>query len=172
MMKIIGIITLLTCLSFQTLAATAKVYVWVNEKGVLVYSDTPIPGAEEVKVKPSNRSSSIDTSVLDITPQKLDNTFTVEITQPENHETIRDNTGSVSIYGRIKPVFKQGLQVQLYFDGKKFEKPQKRAMYILRNIDRGEHQIKIELIDNKGKVIASSAVTNFYMHRMSVIKAK
>ena len=44
------LLTLLT-LSIATPvnASTAKIYVWRNEKGELVYSDTPRPGAEEVK---------------------------------------------------------------------------------------------------------------------------
>ena len=173
MMKVIGITLLLTILSFNTIAASAKIYVWRNEKGVLVYSDTPRPGAEEVKVNPSNNiTSSIDTSILDINPQQLDNSYQVEITQPEKNETIRDNTGSVYIAGRIKPVFKNGFKIQLYLDDKKHQKAQTRAVYILRNIDRGEHQIKMDLIDNKGKVIASSQTTTFYMHRASAIKAK
>jgi len=173
MMKIIGITLLFTIMSFQTIATSAKIYVWRNEKGVLVYSDTPRPGAEEVKINPTNNiSSSIDTSILDINPQKLDNSYQVEINQPENNETIRDNTGSVYIAGRIRPVFKNGFEIQLYLDGKKHLKAQTRAMYILRNIDRGEHQIKMDLINNKGKVIASSKTTTFYMHRISVIKAK
>ena len=30
-------------------AGSAKVYVWRNEQGVLVFSDSPMPGAEEVE---------------------------------------------------------------------------------------------------------------------------
>ncbi len=174
MLKIVGVLILLTCLSAQVFATSAKIYVWRNEQGVLVFSDSPRPGAEEVKITEQNivSSPSIDTSILDITPQKIEEKYQVEITQPEQNETIRDNTGSVYVTGLVKPVFKQGLKIQLYLDNKKYQKPQPRAIYVLRNIDRGEHQVKMQLINNKGKVIASSKPTTFYMHRTSVIKAK
>ncbi len=174
MLKIVGVLILLTCLSAQVFATSAKIYVWRNEQGVLVFSDSPRPGAEEVKITEQNimSSPSIDTSILDITPQIIEEKYQVEITQPEQNETIRDNTGSVYVTGLVKPVFKQGLKIQLYLDNKKYQKPQSRAIYVLRNIDRGEHQVKMQLINNKGKVIASSKPTTFYMHRTSVIKAK
>lgn len=142
--------------------------------GVLVFSDSSIPGAEEIEIKPGNQniSSSINTSILDINPKKLDDKFDVEIVRPTNNSTIRDNTGSVHISGRIKPVFKQGLSIQLILDDIPYKAPQKHSMFALRDIERGEHQIKLELLNTKGKVIALSKPVTFYMHRASVNKAK
>ena len=159
-------------LSAEASAEAAKVYVWRNAEGTLVYSDSPKPGAEEVTVKdPNISSSSIDTSILDLTPKKISNKYQVEITQPEENATIRDNTGSVYVSGRIKPIFKRGLSINLLLDGQPYLKPQTHSMFVLRNIDRGEHKIKMELLDEKGKVIASSDPITFYMHRASVNKA-
>jgi len=151
-------------------AASAKIYVWRNESGVLVFSDSPMPGAEEVEIDPKkqNISSSMDTSILDIKPQKLDDKFEVDIVRPTNNSTIRDNTGSVHVSGRIKPVFKQGLLIQLFMDGAPYKAPQTHSMFALRNVERGEHQIKLVLLNAKGKVIASSKPVTFYMHRASV----
>ncbi len=155
-------------------ATSAKVYVWRDGAGVLVFSDSPKPGAEEIEVKSSTQilSPSIDTSILDITPQKLDDKFEVEIVRPTNNSTIRDNTGSVHISGRIKPLFKQGFSIQLHLDDIPYKKPQTHSMFALRDIERGEHQIKLALLNDKGKIIASSKPVTFYMHRASVNKAK
>ena len=155
-------------------ATSAKVYVWRNEAGVLVFSDSPKPGAEEVEVKTPNEavSPSLNTSILDITPKKIEDNFEVEIVRPTNNSTIRDNTGSVHVSGRIKPVFKQGLSIQLHIDDVPYKKPQTHSMFALRDIERGEHQIKLVLLNDKGKVIASSKPVTFYMHRASVNKAK
>ncbi len=158
--------------AYAVFAGSAKVYVWRNEQGVLVFSDSPRPGAEEVDVKdPNTVKSSIDTSILDIKPKAIDNNYQVEIIQPENNATVRDNTGSAYVSGRVKPVFKRGLKIQLYLDDQPYEKPQTHSRFVLRNIDRGEHQIKMNLIDDKGKVIATSPPVTFYMHRVSVNKA-
>ncbi|MFQ3209080.1 MAG: hypothetical protein ACI9U5_000931 [Colwellia sp.] len=165
---------LLTLLSI-TLAApvhskTSKVYVWRNGEGILVFSDSPIAGAEEVKTKPGNiiqLSTSIDTKVLDITPQGMLEEYEIVINTPKNNATIRDNTGSIYISGGIKPRFKTGLEVQLLLDGKPHNKPQTHSIFSLRDINRGEHKIKMLLLDEKGKVIASSTLVTFYMHRAS-----
>ncbi len=137
-----------------------------------MYSDSPKPGAEEIEVQESNKmSSSIDTSILDINPKAIEEKYQVEINQPAQNATIRDNTGSVYVSGRVKPIFKQGLKIKLLLDGKLYEKPQTHSMFVLRNVERGEHQLKMDLINNKGKVIASSEPITFYMHRASVNKA-
>ena len=159
------IITLLSC---SVLAASTKIYVWRSDDGVLVFSDSPKPGAEEVDVREPNTASSVDTSMLDLTPQVIKDDYQVEINQPKENATIRDNTGSVYVSGSIKPIFKQGLNIQLYLDNKPYEKPQSHSMFVLRDIDRGEHIIKMELLNEKGKVIASSKPITFYMHRASV----
>ena len=159
------IITLLSC---SVLAASTKIYVWRSDDGVLVFSDSPKPGAEEVDVREPNTASSVDTSMLDLTPQVIKDDYQVEINQPKENATIRDNTGSVYVTGSIKPIFKQGLTIQLYLDNKHYEKPQPHSMFVLRDIDRGEHIIKMKLLNEKGKVIASSNPITFYMHRASV----
>ncbi|NQY62540.1 MAG: DUF4124 domain-containing protein [Alteromonadaceae bacterium] len=172
MLKIFIATLLLLTLAIPVLAASDKVYVWKNEKGVLVFSDIPRADAEEVSVKnQANVMPSTNTSILDIKPKLNNNDYTLDITQPENNATIRDNTGSVHVIGRIKPIFKHGLNIQLNFDGKPYGKPQNHSRFALRNVNRGEHQIKMELLDQRGKVIASSVIT-FYMHRTSVFKAK
>ncbi|GHF82139.1 DUF4124 domain-containing protein [Thalassotalea marina] len=169
------IVTVVLFVSFalcgKVFSASTKVYVWVDEKGKVVYSDTPRPGAEVVEVKEKNIiSSNIDTSILDIKPKVIEDKFEVEITQPKNSQTIRDNTGSVLVQGRIKPLFKQGHKIQLLLDNSPYGSPQNYALFRLSNVDRGEHTLKFELQDNKGKVIASSSPVTFYMHRTSSIK--
>ncbi|CAM5218367.1 hypothetical protein [Alishewanella longhuensis] len=41
--------------------------------------------------------------------------------------------------------------------------------FVLRDIDRGEHNIQLELLDQSGKLIATSPLTTFYLHRASLI---
>ncbi len=169
MIKIFVLTLLVISIAVPLPASAAKIYVWRNEKGILVFSDTPRPGAEEVKTKTGNviqSSTQVETEVLDISPQVSQTIYEVIINTPQDNATIRDNTGSLYISGGIKPKFKSDFKVQLYLDGKPHLKPQKRVMYSLHNVDRGEHKIKMDLIDDKGKVIASSKPVTFYMHRV------
>lgn len=170
-MKLILLTLLTLSIAVPVNAATAKIYVWRNENGELVYSDTPRPGAEEVKTKPGNvikSSTSLDTQVLDIKTKEIAEEYQVDISHPKDNATIRDNTGSVYISGIIKPIFKRGLTVQLILDDEPYAKPQNHTQFSLRNIDRGEHQIKMQVFNEKGKIIALSKPITFYMHRASV----
>jgi hypothetical protein len=153
------------------LATSNKIYVSHDEDGLLVFSDRPSPEAEEVRLRPKSAIyplMNIDTSLFDIRPTGLNNDFQVVITQPKNNATLRDNTGSVNITATVKPIIKEGFSIQLYLDGKTHNNPQSHTIFSLKNIDRGEHQIQIALIDKKGKVIATSSLTTFYMHRAIV----
>jgi len=171
MIKILLLTLLALSISPSVNGGTAKVYVWVNEKGQTVYSDTPRPGAEEVKTQSSNiikSSNRVETQTLDINTKKIKEIYQAVINIPKDNSTIRDNTGSIYIQGSIKPIFKRGLKIQLILDGKPYQKPQTHTKFSLRNIDRGEHQIKMKLLNEKGKEIALSKTTTFYMHRTSV----
>ena len=171
MIKFLLLILLTLSIAIPVNAATAKVYVWRNEKGELVYSDTPRPGAEEVVTKPGNiikSSTTVETQVLDINTKEISEEYQVTINHPKNNATIRDNTGSVYISGIVKPIFKRGLKIQLILDDNPYQKPQNHTRFSLRNIDRGEHQIKMQVFNEKGKVIALSKPITFYMHRASV----
>ena len=172
MVKSISIMLLTLSLSLPVMATSTKIYVWRNDDGVLVFSDSPKPGAEEVTIENKNdQITSVDTSILDIKPKIIEEKYQVTINQPENNSTVRDNTGSVYVSGRIKPIFKQGLKIQLYLDNNPYEEPQTHSMFVLRNIDRGEHKIKMKLLNNEGKVIASSSSIIFYMHRASSLNS-
>ncbi|GAB2998632.1 DUF4124 domain-containing protein [Psychrosphaera aestuarii] len=164
---------LLVCLiATQTFAAAnKKIYVWRNAEGVLVFSDSPIAdvNADTVDVNATpNIIKSVDTNILEGKKDPAENKISIEILKPTAEETIRDNTGSVYISGAIKPSFKRGLSVVLKLDDKKVKGPQKSAVFILRNVDRGEHRVQLEVWNESGKVIAVSKPVTFFLHRASV----
>mgnify|MGYP000551052540 CR=1 FL=1 len=164
------------CLSgFQGWAADKKkIYVWRNADGVLVFSDSPKPNVKTDTVDVSsspNIIKSVDASILaGGESNEADEPFTIEIIKPANEETIRDNTGSVYINGAIRPAFKRGMSVVLKLDDKQVAGPQKSAVFILRDIDRGEHRLQLEVWNDSGKVIAVSKAVTIYVHRASINK--
>lgn len=153
-------------------ATKKKIYVWRNAEGVLVFSDSPQPDVKSDTVDVNstpNIVKSVDTDILEnkATSAK-DEKLTVSILKPTQEETIRDNSGSVYISGAIKPAFKRGLSVVLKLDDKKVKGPQKSAVFILRNVDRGAHKVQLEVWNSSGKVIAVSEPVTFFLHRGSV----
>lgn len=148
------------------------VFVTVDKNNVPVFSDNPTPGASQLQLKEGNRMPAVTPS--EISQRSVDQTpkYEVTITKPEPDSTVRENSGTVYISGQVKPLFAQGLRVRLYLNGQPVAGPSSNANFILHNIDRGEHQLMLELSEQNGKVIATSPVTTFFLHRASSITPK
>lgn len=153
----------------SAIAQERKIYVSRDANGVIIFSDTPAPGAEEVSftVRP-NLMEATEVRFPEKKPAAPE-PYKVEILQPENQGTVRDNTGSVYISGRITPRFQRGLRVRLLLNGNPQGEPQSSTVFVLRDIDRGEHNLQLELLDQNGKLIATSPLTTFYLHRARLI---
>ena len=170
MKKILLFIAMLACIAPSLQAQqTKKVFVTRDANGVLVFSDSPQPGAEEVNLNQRANVMAATDPTLPTTRKVEAEPFSIAIVQPEEQGTVRDNTGSVYVSGKISPMFERGLRVRILLDGKPQGEPQNTAVFILRDVDRGEHKLQMELFDQNGKLIATSPVTTFYLHRASVI---
>lgn len=168
-MKVRWLPLILCLLTSVAVAQEKKVYVSRDANGVLIFSDSPLPGAEEVSL--TTRPNIMDPTEVSFPDKKAPKPipFKVEINQPEHLSTVRDNTGSVYITGRITPRFQRGYRVRLVVNGEPFGEPQNTAVFVLRDMDRGEHNLQLELFDDNGKLIAKSPTTIFYLHRARII---
>jgi len=146
------------------------VFMTVDKNNVPVFSDNPVPGASQLQLKEGNRMPAVTPPVNLPTPSVDDNPkFQVHIDKPNDQDTIRDNTGTIYVSGLVSPMFSQGLRVQLFLDNKLVAGPSGNANFILHDIDRGEHKLRLELLDQSGKVIAQSTEITVYLHRASAI---
>ena len=169
MNNVLFILILLLFIPAINAQETKKVFVTRDANGVLVFSDSPQVGAEELTLSSRANIMAATDPTLPLAKKPAAEPFKVEIVQPEEQGTVRDNTGSVYVSGKISPMFERGLMVRLLVDGKAQTEPQNNTVFILRDIERGEHKLQMELFDKNGKIIATSPVTTFYLHRASVI---
>ena len=167
-MKQIFWVVLLASLTGSATAQDKKVFVTVDKNNNLVFSDNPSPGATQVNVKDTATTMAPTTVVNNKPVVEASTKFEVAISKPEQQGTVRETSGTVYVSGQIKPMFAQGLRVKLYLDGQQVAGPTGNANFILHNVARGEHQLVLELLDQSGKIIATSPATTFYLHRASV----
>ena len=165
------IILFIASLKLTTYASTeVSIYQRIDKNGDISYSDKVSPTAKKINVIPQNtvkvipvkkratKSKSRETSPL----------TTITITSPSDQQTIRDNQGNLSITAEVSQRIPTSYRYQLIIDKNIHTTQPLTANFSVRNIDRGAHEIKIALVDDKGKIIALSGSYTIYMHRASI----
>jgi len=152
-----------------------KIYRWVDKEGKIHFSDTAVPGTSEIKVKESNLLSTGTVQGITLNQSDADNksnkdaplSYQATITSPENDQALRSNNGNIDIHVSIEPAKKNKQTLQLYLDGKKLGSPQISPIIRAQNIDRGTHQVQVELLDKDGKELAKTQIVTVHLQRIT-----
>lgn len=183
-MKLIGLASiLLLVVTTSTAVATTTIYSWTDDNGVVHFSDSPeVPQAITVELsttevqspKSSTRveiiqANNVDNLTIDIEPQLP--TASISLLAPLHQQTIRSNEGDIKIRAVSNRKLDKNVQAQLVLDGQVNGTSQTRLEWQLTNIDRGTHQIQIQLLNN-GKILATSESITVYLHRVSQVRPK
>lgn len=187
-MKIAGKTKLTTVLTLYALAngfsaapvyAEGKtIYKIVKPDGSVIYSDKPVAGATEFKLKgslnlsaPTATTSKPQIKTTAKTSAKNSKTATavnyqLTLTSPANDATVRSNEGKATITASFTPDA-QGV-FQLYLNDVMVQQsPQ--PQFQLNGLSRGEYQIKINYLDQTGKLLASTPPSTFYLQKVSAL---
>ncbi|MCL1075717.1 DUF4124 domain-containing protein [Shewanella dokdonensis] len=169
--------TWLVILCLWSVAAQATVYKWVDKDGNIHYSDQPHADAQQVQLRentsnqvsmPPVKPISVANDSEETTEQKT--RYQVSIVSPHHEETIRDNAGDFTVTGEVQPQLASGHYLQLYIDGVATTDAQASALFSLKDIDRGEHQLQLKVVQQNGKVLASSSEITIFLHQAGLIK--
>ncbi len=169
-MNIIKTSIFLTALMASHNLVLADIYKSVNDEGVVEYSDQPREGAEKIKVKnPQSiklpKGADVFTSENSDTSTDSEATYQrVTITQPANDSAFNSGNGLVSVSSEVNPSLQAGHSMQLVMDGTPYNS-NTSGSFGLSNVDRGTHQLQVNIIDNTGKTLISSDITTFTLHR-------
>ncbi|MCF2948667.1 DUF4124 domain-containing protein [Paraglaciecola aquimarina] len=156
--------------------ASAKVvYKTIQADGSVIYSDTPTTSSTPVNLSAMNN---VVMPALNNAASKKPNSrqvskkqnpqvqYQVSIVSPMHEESIRDNSGNVSIRASVSP--NGASKYQLIMDNQ-VVKTQSNSLFELEGVNRGAHLIQIHFIDNSGKILASSQQQTFYLHKASAL---
>ena len=152
--------------------STTTTYRWVDAQGVVHYSDTPQPGAEQVKIHPAQTYSAPPTAgaanghVSD--PETGSVYQSCNVQQPTAEQSFyapEDITVTVS----LQPELRAGDQVSVTLDGAQLQAPDGAAALHFRvaNPDRGSHTVSVTVHDPSGTVVCTSSAVTFYVERPS-----
>ncbi len=158
---------------------SAEIYKSVDDEGNVTYGDRPTPNQESEIVKPPPISTYSSTyrppNKKTVSNQANNNnktkttTYTqLVITQPQDDTAIRSNSGQVTVITKTTPPLdtKAGHKIEITLDGEKAA-TSSSGMIMLESLSRGTHSLRAVIIDENGKVLATSANQTFHLLRSS-----
>ncbi|WPC05517.1 DUF4124 domain-containing protein [Pseudomonas benzenivorans] len=166
----------LFCLALLCLPLHAEVYTYIDAEGNRVFTDRPKPGnAQRIQLAPANSMPApprpAPLAVAPGTPQAPAYQL-LRILVPEPDATVRDGAGNLIVTASSDPALLQGHNYRLLLDGQALGEPSRSPVFPLENIDRGTHQLAIEIIDAQGRTLERTPSQPFHMQRISLAQKR
>lgn len=158
------------CLAFPVLAI--DVYRTVDENGNMIFSDTPVAGAEKIRVDQIKTVAPDQIPKFEYTspPKAVDAYSRLEIVSPEHDSVIQSDNGNVTVSAALEPALnlRAGHYLVLYLDGNEAASGTS-PQFILSNMERGTHTLNISVVDQSGKQVISSSAVSFTLYQHSTL---
>jgi hypothetical protein len=162
---------------FAAAGALAQAYKWVDEDGVVHYSDRPEPGAQSIDLPQSktprrappapgaSREPAAPAEDAPAEPQPFSYT-SLEISAPAPEETLWNIEGVLNVTLALSPALQPGHQVRVYFDG--VARFVQGTSFQIEEVYRGVHNIQAEILDQNGELMIRSLPNRFYVQQNTV----
>jgi len=160
------------------LAATAalaqEAYRWVDEDGVVHYSDRPREGAEQILLPAPNVATTRRVARPATAPQDEESADepptaryeSIQIVSPVAEETLWNIEGVLNVSVAVTPPLQRGHQVRAYHNGQM--QPVSGTSFQIQEVWRGSHNLQVEVVDETGKLMIRSQPTRFFVQQNTV----
>lgn len=160
-------------------SAFGQVYRWVDEDGVVHYTDRPVEGAEVVDL-PEARGTKFrrptplpSAEAAGTAQQDADQGFSYDsfrVTQPSDEETLWNIGATLDVSLSLTPGLREGHEIEVWFDGSVVENRDPRSLsFTVPEVYRGTHNLWARVLDSNGQVLVQSNEITFYVQQTSVI---
>ncbi|MGE1176904.1 DUF4124 domain-containing protein [Pseudomonas sp. BW7P1] len=166
------------CLALLACGASAEVFTYVDAQGNRVYTDQPRGNAKRVPLATSNRMASNPTGAAPVTPvkktpeQPLFRYDMLRVLVPEPDATLRSSAGELIVSVTSEPGLQKGHRYRLLLDGQATGEPGLSPVFPLSNIDRGSHNLSVEILDEQDRIVERTANQPFHMQRISLAQKR
>jgi hypothetical protein len=161
------------------LPASAEVFTYIDAQGNRVFTDQPGSGnAKRVPLATSNRMSANPTGAAPVIAEKRTETKPLfrydmlRVLVPEPDATIRSSAGELIVSITSEPGLQRGHRYRLLLDGQPTAEPGSSPVFALSNIDRGSHNLSVEILDEHGRIVERTANQPFHMLRISLAQKR
>ena len=151
-----------------------QVYKWVDEQGVVHYTDKPpsdgaqpakLPALQTYKEGTNPNLRKFDKPNV---PATTEGSAQIDIVTPAHDETFRERTVPVAVM--VTPQLKAGQKLIYLLDGVPASAPTTQTSYALTEVDRGMHTVSVTVVDEAGNQYGSSAPVTVHVKPPTVDK--
>jgi Domain of unknown function (DUF4124) len=154
-----------------TVAAAGTVYKWVDDDGVVHFSDQPHENAQKVELKAPQTYSAPRTTAPPVrtpAPKSAPAYQSCAVSEPGNDQMYM-NTSTITASVTVQPAVRPGDMAVVTLDGQRVPGvPANGGAFTISPVDRGTHSIQMVVQDSSGKTVCSSAAVTFHVHQPSV----
>jgi len=160
-----------------SLAAAQTVYKWVDQDGVVHYSDQPHANAEKMRVPavqtyraPPAADSSADAAAGVLPPEANTNPYQgCAIVQPTSDQSLA-NIDSLTVAVQTDPQLRAGDRVYMTLDGQPLNRGAPTGpTFTLAPVERGTHTLQAVVRDGQGATLCQASGVTFDVHQNSVL---
>jgi len=151
----------------------ATVYKWVDENGVVHYSDQPHPNAEKVHVQAAQTYRAGTTPVTESqgggpAAPAQEGYAGCAVASPADDESLT-NVDAVTIAVRTDPALRPGDQIYILIDGALVNNGAATGnSYTLSPVERGTHTVQAVVKNSSGGLMCQSPGITFHVHLPSI----
>jgi hypothetical protein len=160
------------------LAAATDVWRWKDDRGVVHYSDSPVPGAERVTLAVAPPASNATPGSTPPAPAAAPvqppapvafSYAECAVVAPGNEQTF-NAVNMITASLQITPSLLEGHSVRVMLDGDPYGAwPARMLTFKIEGLARGTHVLAGQIVDAKKKVICESAPVTFHVRQPSVL---
>ena len=89
------------------------------------------------------------------------------IVSPVDDSAVRGNAGRLTVLARVDPPLRRGHRLRLLLDGIAQGVADRASTFEVENIDRGTHNLQLQVIDDAGRVLFTGTASTFHLLRHS-----
>ncbi len=158
-----------------TQLVSAAVYTYIDANGERVFTDKPPTNqrTEIINIAPPNQIAPPPAMqpppVYQADPEPLAVQYQVlRILIPEPNATLRANDRKLIVTVSSEPALLEGHHYRLILDGKPVAEPSRSPVFPLDEMDRGTHQLAVEIINQQGAVLERTPSQPFHLRQSTL----
>ncbi|MEO8224472.1 MAG: DUF4124 domain-containing protein [Gammaproteobacteria bacterium] len=155
---------------------SADVYRWTDADGQSHYSDRPQPGAQRITVTVSPPASGAASHTAqaaspgdDANPESSPVGYqSLTISSPAQEQVLWNIEGQLDVAAAVQPGLQADHALRFYLDGRMEQAAPGAGETRFTGVFRGEHTLRVAVVDGTGRTLVSSPETRFFVRQTSL----